>query len=44
MREILLRFLSEFDELNENQVQDLANNLEIIEIKKDNILVHKPGS
>jgi CRP-like cAMP-binding protein len=41
MREILMQFLSEFDELNENQVQDLANNLEIIEIKKDNILVHE---
>ena len=36
-----MQFLSEFDELNENQVQDLANNLEIIEIKKDNILVHE---
>jgi CRP-like cAMP-binding protein len=41
MREILLQFLSEFDELSEKEIHNLANSLSVMEIKKDNMLVQE---
>ncbi|GAB2776964.1 Crp/Fnr family transcriptional regulator [Rhabdobacter roseus] len=39
MNEKLIQFLSKFNELNENQVQELAGLMTVVEIKKNNNLV-----
>jgi CRP-like cAMP-binding protein len=41
MRKKLIQFLSKFDELNDNQIEDLADSLSVIDIKKDTLLVHE---
>jgi signal-transduction protein with cAMP-binding, CBS, and nucleotidyltransferase domain len=39
MKEILLQFLSQFNELTENQVQELAQHMNVLEVKKNTTLV-----
>lgn len=39
MKEILIQFLSKFKELTENQVQELALSMTVIEIKKNSTIV-----
>lgn len=39
MKEILIQFLLQFNELTENQVQELAKLMTVVETKKNNIIV-----
>lgn len=39
MKKILIQFLSNFKELSENQIQDLAQLMNIEEVKKNNLIV-----
>jgi len=39
MKKILIQFLSNFKELSENQIQDLAHHMNIGEIKKNSLIV-----